>query len=482
MAYNASPHCLPNYPPPVSCNLLTGPIISGIASFCNVTVSLTHPGVGETVYTTVLLPLSDWTHRYLATGGGGFAAGNDRDITDPVSQGWVASSTDGGLTLNHTIDPQTGAYTMWPEGSYNEEMVINLVYRSIHDAAEISKGLISQFYGQKASYLYHSGCSAGGRQGYASASYYPGDFDGILADAPALFAPEFAVAGFWPAIMMRNTEAPPFCVFEAYETAILESCNPLDGVRDGLISHPDVLSLCVFDTSSFVGKEIACPQLGTTKSFIITSTNAEITTKIPEGPIIPEGERLYHGVAPGVSFTGFANTTTFANGTSIPVPFRHSEPWINYETFFETMRLSSLRMASIYGNDVLNMTTFAAGKGKLLTWHGLADQMIPPLGMVDFREQIEAELGGSKAVNEWYQLFFAPGVGHCRGGYGPIPVEPLNALVKWVEKGKAPETLFAASVDETGYNITRELCLFPKKLVYVGGNVRDASSFECQYR
>ncbi|KAL4866306.1 hypothetical protein BDV12DRAFT_187489 [Aspergillus spectabilis] len=490
MAYStslspANPHCLPHHPPPIPCSLLITPKISGaeILSISGTEVP-DYPLSSEpppASATSLPSALSTWNTRYLATGGGGFAAGSgDRNLIDPVSQGYATSSTDGRLTLNHTLDPQTGEWALRPDGSYNEDLVINLVYRSIHDTAEISKDLITQFYGHEASFSYYSGCSAGGRQGYASVSNYPGDFDGILATAPALYAPEFVTAALWPALVMRNTETPPFCVFKAYEAAILVTCDPLDGVKDGLISHHDLLDSCLFNTSTLIGKEVPCPQLGANSTLHITVTHAEMVNKILEGPITPDGESLWHGVAPGVSFAGMANTTTLANGTSIAVPFAHAEPWINYEVFFETFNLSLSRMGSLYGNQALNLTTFARGKGKVLTWYGLADESIPPLGMVDFRHGIEEQFGGSRAVDVWFRLFFAPGVAHCRGGYGPSPDDPLNVLVEWVEIGTAPNTLFAKGVDGEGLDVTRELCLFPQRLVYTGGDVRRASSFVCK--
>jgi hypothetical protein len=44
-------------------------------------------------------------------------------------------------------------------------------------------------------------------------------------------------------------------------------------------------------------------------------------------------------------------------------------------------------------------------------------------------------------VNEFVRLFMAPGVGHCAGGDGPNPVGVFEAVVDWVEKGVAPNTL-----------------------------------------
>jgi hypothetical protein len=55
-------------------------------------------------------------------------------------------------------------------------------------------------------------------------------------------------------------------------------------------------------------------------------------------------------------------------------------------------------------------------------------------------------MGGKSEVNDFYRLYFAPGVNHRGGGYGPVPTDPLDALVAWVEHGTAPETLLARSL------------------------------------
>ncbi|KAJ0418676.1 Tannase/feruloyl esterase [Aspergillus carlsbadensis] len=505
-------HCPPSYSIP--CTKLSAPVISGVdilgiagtevynytvpssgntVNFCNVTVTLTHPGDNDTVYTTVLLPLSNWNGRYLATGGGGLAAGwGDMALGDPASQGWAVSSTEGGLTFDHTVDPQTGEWAIAPDGSFNEHLVINLAYRSIHDMVEVSKQLIDQFYGKKASYAYYSGCSGGGRQGYATLSKYPNDFDGVLATAPALYATDFVPADFWPAIVMRNAEILPSCIFNAFQAETLKTCDPLDGVEDGLISDHALLQSCPFDVNSLAGSTIPCPE--TNSTIIITPQHAEIVQSILEGPITPDGTKLWYGVAKGAPFSGVANTITLPDGTIFLLPFMSAEAWIKYLTFrdptydpssmthdefFHAYNLSHTRMGPIYGNEAIHLRGFRDAGGKLLTWHGLADELIPPQGMLDFRAGVEEEFGGAEAVDAWYRLFLAPGVAHCGGGYGPNPIDPLDVLVEWVEEGNPPRTLSAAIVDSAGETVTRDLCRYPFKLVYQGGDVSRASSFTC---
>ena len=75
----------------------------------------------------------------------------------------------------------------------------------------------------------------------------------------------------------------------------------------------------------------------------------------------------------------------------------------------------------------------------------------------------------------------APGVGHCRGGDGPQPSGFIEALLKWVEEGEAPETLDAIGRDESGQVMrTRPLCQFPLVAKYKGGgSTDDSANFEC---
>ena len=56
-----------------------------------------------------------------------------------------------------------------------------------------------------------------------------------------------------------------------------------------------------------------------------------------------------------------------------------------------------------------------------------------------------------------------------------------KCFTEWVEKGKAPEVLDAATVsmDPTAAVKTRPLCQYPKVAAYIGGNPDEASSYQC---
>ena len=74
--------------------------------------------------------------------------------------------------------------------------------------------------------------------------------------------------------------------------------------------------------------------------------------------------------------------------------------------------------------------------GKLVMWHGWADQIIMPQGSIDYYNAVTDTVSAGKlaATQEWFRFFMAPGVAHC----GMDTSVFFEALVAWVERGDAP--------------------------------------------
>ncbi|CBF78847.1 hypothetical protein AN7213.2 [Aspergillus nidulans FGSC A4] len=488
------------YPPVTG---LTGEPIAGATgdssplTFCNVSMVLTHPGDNDTVLVSVWLPPHDtWNTRYTATGGGGLGAGYDFNMISPLAAGFAASATDAGLTLNNTIMADTGLWGLKEDGTVNEPLFKNLGYRSIHDMAVASKDVIKQFYGVEPKYSYWAGCSQGGRQGYAAAAKYPTDFDGILAVAPGLGFGHVGLAAFWPVVVMYNEgEYVPSCIFDKFEAALLESCDPDDGLVDGLITDYDLLISCPrsFNTSALIGQTVTCREAGNT-NFTITERQAII---------------YWFGTVPGATFSGIAETV-FDNATGrwLPKPFAPAAGWLTniiapqmgieaklqhlyrdtgiltltYNQYFVAFNISLALSSPFLSDSYLNFRSFQKSGGKLLTWVGLADQFVHPAHLFDFHASVTKTIspGNSSNIEDFYRIFTAPGVRHCAGGLGPQPVSPMGALIEWVEQGKAPDTLSAKADSSTAREIVRDLCLYPKKSVYKHGELAQHDGFECQ--
>jgi hypothetical protein len=115
-------------------------------------------------------------------------------------------------------------------------------------------------------------------------------------------------------------------------------------------------------------------------------------------------------------------------------------------------------------------------------WHGFADQLIVPGGSIDYYDSVTQKLGGGyKRTQGFARLFMAPGVGHCGGGSGPQPQGLFDAVVDWVERGKAPDTILASKPAVGGGTQTRPLCPYPTVAKWSGfGSTEVASNFVCQ--
>ncbi|MEV7976865.1 tannase/feruloyl esterase family alpha/beta hydrolase [Streptomyces sp. NPDC086519] len=88
-------------------------------------------------------------------------------------------------------------------------------------------------------------------------------------------------------------------------------------------------------------------------------------------------------------------------------------------------------------------------------------------------------MGGPAATSDFARLFLLPGVAHCGGGRGPSNLDALTAIVDWVTKGRAPDSLLTTSVDSSG-TVTSSRPAYPFPYVATnttGGPSDDPSSY-----
>ncbi|MFI6279808.1 tannase/feruloyl esterase family alpha/beta hydrolase [Streptomyces sp. NPDC050988] len=426
--------------------------------------------VPESVNIAVSLPVDGWNGRFQGVGGGGYAG----VLTPPdaaAKAGYAAASTDTG----HAGSPASGAWAWSPTGM-KQDLITDFAHRSIHEATVKGKAVTEAYYGRAAAYSYWNGCSTGGRQGLMEAQRYPGDYDGILSAAPAINWDRFIPAELWPQIVMRESShvvAP--CTFEAVDKAVVAACDGEDGVTDGIVDP----RTCRFDPSKLIGEETAC---GTA----ITAEDAAVVKKIWQGPRRQDGSFLWYGPTPGTTFTGLAGSTPAGEPAPFPITADWFRWWLAKDADFDWRTVTTATFADYFdqsraeyhdvlGTDDPDLGAFRSGGGKLILWHGWADQLIFPQGTVDYFQRLTAEMGGPHRTERFARLFMAPGVAHCAGGPGAAPIDPLAALVTWVEDGHAPKTL-------PGRNgvITRPLCRWPAVARYRGhGSTDDAANFRC---
>ncbi|RYC89424.1 putative feruloyl esterase [Fusarium oxysporum f. sp. narcissi] len=451
---------------------------------CQVTVQYTHPGWNDTINTYVTLPVSGWNGRFVGVGGGGWSTGDLPDLAQPASNGYAAVTTDGGHLL---ANRQELDWALDSTGNLNWPALQNFAAVSLDDAATLGKAVTAAYYGKKPRYSYWNGCSTGGRQGHMMAQRYPTQYNGVLATASAFNWDKFVTSEYWPQVVMHKLDYyPPICELNAITKAAIEACDQLDGVKDGVISNPD---LCKFDPKSVVGKSVECTNpSGTIK---ISKKGAEVAHLSWRGPETEDGKFLWYGLDRGADLSGLANTTCASLNDCTSSPFAIAQDWLttfllqdqsasledlSHAEYSKLFRQSVNRFASVMGTSDPDLTDFKKAGGKLISWHGTADQLIPHKGSVDYYKRVLEE---DSSATDYYRFFEAPGVGHCKGGDGWYPGSAFDALVKWVEHGKAPETLYAETVG-TEKRRAVELCAYPKRLTYKGGNPDVASSFTCK--
>jgi len=134
---------------------------------------------------------------------------------------------------------------------------------------------------------------------------------------------------------------------------------------------------------------------------------------------------------------------------------------------------------AVIGTDDPDLSHFRDRGGKIIIYHGLADQLIPAAGTIDYFERVQKKMGGAAETAKFARLFLAPGVDHGFRGAGATPIGQSEAILQWVEEGRAPDKLLAEKRDPSGKLIrSRSLFPFPQVAKYSGkGSSDDAANF-----
>src|SRR5262245_51182419 len=223
----------------------TMPQFSNLPAFCRVAVTL-KPTTDSDIKMELWLPAANWNGKFQVVGNGAFNGSLALPaMAAALRRGYAAASTDTGHTGN------TASF-----GLGHPEKVIDFGWRSIHETAVASKKIVAAFYASAPKLSYFTGCSAGGRQAMKEAQRFPADFDGIVAGAPGLDWTGRAAQALRVAQALEKNEAARLTQKEMQllHAAVLDKCDALDGVKDGVIDDP---ARCAFDPSALQCKGAA---------------------------------------------------------------------------------------------------------------------------------------------------------------------------------------------------------------------------------
>jgi Tannase and feruloyl esterase len=436
----------------------------------------------------VQLPTQTYRQRYLQTGCGGLCG--VLAINVRAAEGCVPV-TDGTFAMASNNQGHVGGGTADGNFGTDPQARIDFAERADHLTALAAKALITAFYGQRPRFSYYDGCSQGGHEGLTEAQRHPDDFDGILAGAPASITTELntfnqpwlARVGFDAAgrnILPASKLAP-------LHDAVMAACDGLDGLVDGQLDDPRA---CTFDPAS-----LACPG-DTDAPTCLTRAQITVVGKIYSGAVTDRGEHLYPGGQPygsELAWAGWMIPTNPAAPQNSTIAWRIGNGWVKYLAFERNPPLSftlndiafdrptfehARQLADLYDAIDPDLSAFRRSGGKLILWHGWADQAIPPTGTVAYYQAIQDRMGGLAATQHFARLFMFPGVLHCGGGTAPNSFDLLTPLLNWVENGAAPTRVVATQTSNGTVVRTRPVFPYPLVARYTGtGSIDDATNF-----
>ncbi|MBV9949103.1 MAG: tannase/feruloyl esterase family alpha/beta hydrolase [Myxococcales bacterium] len=491
------------------------------------------PGIGIEVW----LPTpAAWNGRIQNLGGGGWAGGSQSSPTRignaaaavPAASGYVVGTTDTGHSIGN------GSFAMTQDGGINTTLWTDFAERSLHELAMKTKALALGFYGTAPQFAYWNGCSTGGRQGYKIAQTHPDDYDGYLVGAPAFNWAKFITTELHPEIVMQRDLGAPLSTdkLTAMSAAAVSACDMVGGQHLGFILDP---TQCRYDPTK--DASVLCQGVAGNGGVVGTSTSASCVSLVEAQAMnkiwygqtrdgtVPDpatdnagmatlaSGQLWWGLVRGTNLMFLAGMTPFTIATD-QVALELQTPTLATPTFMNAtgngangwtqLTYANLAMAfdqgvalqPSFGNintDVPDLSMARDRGAKIISYHGLADILITPMGSINYYSRVSASVGGDAATNQFNRLFLIPGMGHCAGvgtvsgtsgpmasnNTVPLPgaTQFFDTLVAWVEHKTAPDSLVLRSADGS---VSLPVCPYPKKITYGGsGSITDASSYSC---
>lgn len=435
--------------------------ISNLPPYCEVKICRLSGKHSESI--TVWSPLS-WNDRFVGCPGGGTSTGGEQYITVPdntsrgmtlpkaVLNGFTAATTDGGTTKSQWGLDETG--------KRDSELIENWRARSTHFMTLIGKTVAEILHDRPVLYSYLHGGSGGGRQSMVEAQEYPDDYDGIWTSCPAINWSKFLLIGFWT-IAVMNTQKH-YLSFDKMNFFLHEAQNTVGNEQSyyrykGKVSYNPELS---------IGKR-------TQKNRIISKQDAAVMKKIWDGPRENDGCLLAFPHRSGVLCWNKIipiGAFWYPLFSKKPKPFflsTYYARWItqNPKQVFDSITVDSWielynKSLELFGNclaDSPDLTAFKKRNGKLIIDHGIDDPLIPVDNTIDYYQKLTAFFGSKEAVDDFVRLYITPGDGHgtCNWhGPGLTESDGMTALINWVEKGVAPQTIRGVLVNKKGETLS----------------------------
>jgi feruloyl esterase len=443
--------------------------LKDLPGFCRVAATAS-PIADSAIKFEVWMPATDWNGKFQGVGNGAWAGRISYGaLGGALQHHYATASTDTG----HEGDGTNAIFTIG-----HPEKLIDFGYRAVHEMTVQAKAIIAAYYGAGPRWSYWNSCSTGGRQGLMEAQRFPNDYNGIAAGAPAAFRTHLMFASIWiaKATLIDPASYIPPGKYPLIHAAALKACDALDGVVDGIINDP---TLCRFDPAV-----ITCQ--GSDAPDCLTPAQVQAARRIYSPATNPRtGKPIYPALEPG-SELGWRDHAGGPEPRGVTVSYFRDVLFKNPQWDFRTLNFDTdVAFADKEDGGIVNainphLEPFRSAGGKLLLYHGWSDNLLAPLGTVNYYRQVVTTMGGAEKTGDFARLFMVPGMGHCGGGPGTDVFDKVGVLEQWVERGAAPDKVIAAHRTKGVEDMTRPLCPYPEIAKWKGaGSTNDAANFVC---
>lgn len=418
----------------------------------------------------------DWTGRFLYQGGGGL----NGTVNPPV--GVVAmgdtNARDRGFAVISSDSGHKGV--VW-DGSFREDQIaaLNFAGWSIEKVSALGKQVVAAYYGKPADHAYFAGCSTGGREGMSATQRFPLLFDGVIVGAPAMRTHRSNLSLAEKTVAMNLISPAVDGVPDRAEAfsdgdrdlildALLQSCDGLDGIEDGMIFNT---AACRFDPATLI-----CD--GDKTASCLTAEQADVVAKTFSPLLDASGGTVY----PAFPY----DTGIMAEDPGPGILRLDDERNLQFRNHAMSFDLPA-RLAEVDASQPLvptdgwtDLGSFAQDGNKVLYYHGVSDPWFSSNDTIDYYERMLAATAPRVPDTDWSRLYLLPGTAHCSAGPAALDdIDLLTPLVEWVENGTAPEAIVATGKSFPGRS--RPICAYPEYAAYLGeGDSEDAANFECR--
>jgi feruloyl esterase len=443
------------------------PPFSQLPAFCRVAATL-KPSPSSDIRMELWMPVAGWNGNFRGTSPNGLGGViNYNAMGVGLTDGFAVASTDTG---------HQGGDTAWMTVP---DKVTDFAGRAMHETTVVGKALTTAYYGTAPSYSYMIECGGGSAAALHEVQKYPADYNGIVVGGHAAHLTRQIFGQLWPWLAAHPDGVPilPAAKLMVIHDAVLDKCDMLDGVKDGLLENP---MRCAFDP-----KEIACTA-GEGAS-CLTPAQVEAVQKIYAGPTNPRTkERVWSPLFRGSEldwsfFTESPGPIGIATGALRMIL---NEPNWDYRTspvdFDRHVALADRSAIARVNASNPDISQYVRRGGKLILSGGWNNALVPAGAVLDYYNDVEKTIG-IKDTREGVRLYMVPGMIECNGGPGTDTFDMLSIMRRWVEANQAPNDVIASRVEHGKVVRTRPLCPYPQVATYRGsGSTDDARNFVCK--